>query len=66
MVDCFASAGTPFITPSPAILAIAASPTCIVEIGAGALGDIGAGAALKVDGTVGSAKKGRLSSTEMT
>jgi len=66
MVDCLTSAGAPFVTTSPAILVIAAVPTCIVEIGTGAVGDIGAGAALKVDGTVGSAKKGRLSSTEMT
>jgi len=66
MVDGLTSAGTPFVTTSPAIPAIAASSTFIVDIGAGALGDIGAGAALKVDGTVGSAKKGRLSSTEMT
>ena len=57
MVDWFTSAGAAFVATSPATLAIAASPARIVEIGAGALGDIGEGVTLRVDGTVGSAKK---------
>jgi len=63
MVDCLTSAGAPFVTTSPAILVIAAVPTCIVEIGTGAVGDIGADVALNVGGTVGSAKKRLLAST---